>query len=41
MRPFLLAMVAMAAIAYGAYYGLERAGYSVAEKSSSQNVRLE
>ncbi|WP_281260086.1 hypothetical protein [Oceaniglobus roseus] len=41
MKSFLLALVAMAVIATGAYYGLHEVGFSAAERTTvGNNVRL-
>lgn len=40
MKAFLLAMVAMVVIAFGAEAALDRAGFASAERFSGANVRL-
>ncbi|MDJ1007074.1 MAG: hypothetical protein QNJ13_04545 [Paracoccaceae bacterium] len=40
MRPMLLAFLAIAVITAGAWYGLERAGFSSSERLSGDAVRL-
>ena len=41
MKSMILAFIAIGVIAYGADYGLHRAGFSAAETTSSPNVRLD
>ena len=40
MKAFLSAMVAMAVISVGAYYGLHALPFSAADATASENVRL-
>lgn len=40
MRAMLLAFTAMAVISVGAYYGLQYAGFSAADRSAGEAVRL-
>jgi hypothetical protein len=41
MRAMLTAFVAIIAIAFGAYYALNNAGFSAAERNAAPSVRLE
>ncbi|WP_255569791.1 hypothetical protein [Actibacterium sp. 188UL27-1] len=40
MRPMLLAFLAIAIITVGAWYGLNQAGFSAADRQSGDAVRL-
>lgn len=41
MRMMLLAFVAIAVIAVGAWYGLQQAGFSASEQAAGEAVRLD
>ncbi len=41
MRAMILAFLAIAVIAVGAWYGLEEIGFSTAEETAGPNVRLD